>query len=363
MEEKTTLADIDKAMAVKTASGDGIDWYSADAPGLELNGFYWRKPGEPFRRLPLDAYISQGVNYLSWHTSGGMLRFRTDSPEIQVHAVLSRNDRMDHMAMTGTMGFDLYHGSGTQKFFKGTTRFQYDQNEYTFAVLNQGKTGEMREYTLHFPLYSGVEKFELGLTGGSILEKPTPWKDPRPIVVYGTSIQQGGCATRPGMSHTNQMSRMLNRPFINLAFSGSGKGEPEIAKILADIKDPAMYILDYDANAEVEGLNATLRTFIEILREKHPETPILQVSRLLYAEEFLNPNEYSEKRIYAKNRLIEEMYRGKVYGIPKCGTVGDVEAITGESLYEAWEHLLKTAFIRVFHLFFGASSRASILPS
>lgn len=57
--------------------------------------------------------------------------------------------------------------------------------------------------------------------------------------------------------------------------------------------------------------------------------------------------EISEKRIYAKNRLIEEMYKGEAYGVPKCGTVEDVEKITGESLYRAWENMLKKAYVRV----------------
>lgn len=57
--------------------------------------------------------------------------------------------------------------------------------------------------------------------------------------------------------------------------------------------------------------------------------------------------EISEKRIYAKNRLIEEMYKGEAYGVPKCGTVEDVEKITGESLYKAWENMLKKAYVRV----------------
>lgn len=57
--------------------------------------------------------------------------------------------------------------------------------------------------------------------------------------------------------------------------------------------------------------------------------------------------EISEKRIYAKNRLIGEMYKGEAYGVPKCGTASDVEKITGKSLYMAWENMLKKAFIRV----------------
>ena len=57
--------------------------------------------------------------------------------------------------------------------------------------------------------------------------------------------------------------------------------------------------------------------------------------------------EMSEKRIYAKNRLIEEMYKGSCYGTPKCGTVEDIEAITETSLYEMWQKMLATAYIRV----------------
>ena len=57
--------------------------------------------------------------------------------------------------------------------------------------------------------------------------------------------------------------------------------------------------------------------------------------------------EMSEKRIYAKNRLIEEMYKGEAYGIPKCGTVEDVEKITVESLFTAWRNMLETAYIRI----------------
>ena len=57
--------------------------------------------------------------------------------------------------------------------------------------------------------------------------------------------------------------------------------------------------------------------------------------------------EMAEKRVYAKNRLISEMYKGDAYGISKCGTVSQVEEITGEALYEAWVNMLKTAFVRV----------------
>ena len=55
----------------------------------------------------------------------------------------------------------------------------------------------------------------------------------------------------------------------------------------------------------------------------------------------------AQKRVYAKKRLIEEMYKGEAYGLAKCGTEEQVEAITGQSLYTAWEKLLSTAYLRV----------------
>ncbi len=57
--------------------------------------------------------------------------------------------------------------------------------------------------------------------------------------------------------------------------------------------------------------------------------------------------EISEKRIYARKRLIEEMYKGKPYGVSKCGTEEEVEKITGQSLYKAWREVLSHAFLRV----------------
>lgn len=321
------IAKFDKAMGFKNETLDGMDWYSVDAPCVELNGFYWRKPGEGFRRIPFDSKISDGVDFLAWSTAGAMLRFKTDSQEIKVNVKVNHTCRMDHMSHIGIMGFDIYLGSGSAKTYAGSTRFNHNQDEYNVKLLNPFPTKKMREFTIHFPLYSGVDFFRLGVTEGAVVELPTPWKDPRPVVVYGTSIQQGGCASRPGMCHTNQMSRMLNRPFINLAFSGSGKGEPEMAELIAQIENPAIFVLDYDANAHCDGLEATLSNFIDTLRKSHPETPILLVSKLPFFTEFRECPEYNEERFrYTSIHMTELKHRREM---------GDqnIHFLDGTSLY------------------------------
>ena len=63
--------------------------------------------------------------------------------------------------------------------------------------------------------------------------KPLPVRRDKPVLVYGTSIAQGGVASRPGLAWTALLERKLDRPVINLAFSGNGRLEPEVLDLIA----------------------------------------------------------------------------------------------------------------------------------
>ena len=259
-------------------------------PDFVLEGLYFDNGKNNFNRLPEGTFISGRVHDLSVNTAGVLLRFKTDSSSIGVRAkiTVTMDTNADHMAQTASKGFDLYYGVPGSSVFAGVSRFEAGATQYTSTLLTlPDPEKEMHEYTLHFPLYAGVESFELLLDAEARIGKPSPRKDPRPVVVYGTSIQQGGCASRPGMCHTNIMSRTLNRPFLNFGFSGGGNGESQMAQILASIENPALYVLDYDANAGVEGLKNTLTPFMDILRSAHRDTPVLLVSKTPYGREFL----------------------------------------------------------------------------
>ncbi len=58
-------------------------------------------------------------------------------------------------------------------------------------------------------------------------------------------------------------------------------------------------------------------------------------------------NESSDKRLYARQQMLSAMFSEDVYGLPKCGTEEEVNAITGESLYSAWINMLESAYLRV----------------
>lgn len=157
-------------------------------------------------------------------------------------------------------------------------------------------------------------------------------------------------------------------PFI---LTSCSKKYPDFSRL--NYKLNKLYGARLDASTEKYGDYQLLRMKISVINDRYNldgESLVSQAAELLlglifepntpdnaFLESDLNrekrkaiehiKGEISEKRIYAKNRLIEEMYRGSAYGIPKCGRVEDVEKITGENLYEAWKQMLKTAFIRV----------------
>lgn len=292
-DDYSNFKDIDPNMAFRPADGDGIAWHLPFEAPMQLNGFAWFNQYHLYHRLPEEkpeevtqypggkkitvAAKDCGAYQLSPHTAGGQIRFRTNSSQFQIKGTMLNCGGMDHMAFTGSAGFDLYlNCNGTWKCF-GVTRTDHYKQDFSATIVS-GVTREVRDVIINFPLYNGVTSLAIGLDADAVLEAPTPFVDERPVVWYGTSIQQGGCASRPGMCSSNILSRMLNREVINLAFSGSGRGEPEIAKMLADIPNPSLYIIDYTWNTDPEALKITLPMLLDIIRAAHPDTPLLLVT-------------------------------------------------------------------------------------
>ena len=294
-EKKLAVEKYDRNMAVEAVQQEKMKWFSADTAPMRLTGFYFRKKGDVFRRFPQDDKLPGAVNVLSWHTAGGQLSFISDTGKINIKVTLGHESLMYHCTKIGSSGFDLYMGKpGEKQYFCQSSRMLVKDDSYETNMF-EAVPGVMREFTINFPLYSGVDSFEIGFSEGAVILPPSPWKDERPVVVYGTSITQGGCANRPGMAYTNIMSRRLNRPFLNFGFSGSGRGEPYVFEQLAKIKDPAMFILDYEANTGKDGMFATLSNGIDILRAKHPETPIMVVSKFHFNGEYVTTGDIDKR--------------------------------------------------------------------
>ena len=140
-----------------------------------------------------------------------------------------------------------------------------------------GRDRKMRDITLYLPLYKAVTIHELSLDADAQLEPATGYAISKPIVYYGSSITQGGCASNPGGSCQAILERKLDADFVNLGFSGNGLGEPALAEAICEL-DPSCIVLDFWGNPSAEQYAAALPVFVDILRRKWPRLPILVTS-------------------------------------------------------------------------------------
>ncbi|MEX2512298.1 MAG: SGNH/GDSL hydrolase family protein [Cyclobacteriaceae bacterium] len=281
-----------------------------------IHGQAWE--GIKYHRLPDEAEksVRSPVWHLSRHSAGVKLRFNTNADRIKVRYTVKGNLDMPHMPATGVSGLDLYTKNKNEDWIwvKGNYSFK-DTIQYEF-VLNDGYVGS-REFDLYLPLYNEVLELEIG-TGEkfefSFLEKN---KSKLPILVYGTSIAHGACASRPGMAWTAILERKINQPLINLGFSGNGQLEKPIIDYMSQTES-LLYVLDCIPNlvrdefSEEEVTNRILQA-VRQLKGSRPEVPILLVEHAGYMDEWVNfdrKEAYKVRNEWTKNAFKTLIWEG-----------------------------------------------------
>ena len=279
-----------------------------DAKQFPLIGKISEKTETRYERIPVSikGKCRQPVWSLGKNTSGLAVRFRSNSTSVSAKWKLLNNNRMNHMTDTGIKGLDLYAWEDNRWQFVNSARPDGIENEKN--IINNMNPKE-REFMLSLPLYDGITHLEIGIDSLAYIEKPaSPFpRTDNPIIIYGTSITQGGCATRPGMSYANILERKLNREIINLGFSGNGKLDYEIAEIMSERQDAAMFVLDFIPNVHASEITEKLSTFIQILRSKNPATPIVLVETVIFPHALFDQNTYEV--VTLKNKTLHKEFR------------------------------------------------------
>ena len=286
-----------------------IRWYNPKEKPFRISGFAWFDKEERYLRLPAqsDYDIPARVDELATNTSGGQISFRTNASKLELKVELNDAASLGNMATSGQCGFDVYVGEPGQQMYYATAfpsllDQSFEKTIWDFNSSSLHSKEHLREVTLNFPLYQGVEEVLIGTNPNAIIEPPTSYSSDKRVIFYGTSITQGASASRPGMSYTNILSRRFNLEFINLGFSGSGRGEQGVALTIREIERPACFVLDYEANVSYKEYQDTLIPFIETYREYHPHIPIIIISRIPFVrdkaigeyEDYQNRREYSK---------------------------------------------------------------------
>jgi hypothetical protein len=331
------------SVAFSQEKNDTLKWTDAMELGMEGRG--WNNDSLYYNRLPSKAegIVPPSVWNLSKQTAGLYVHFISDANTIKAKWGLTSDALgMPHFAPTGVSGLDLYVKMPNNSWhWLGVGKPKQVEN---IETLVEGMPVGKREYLLYLPLYNGIKYLEIGIPQESQIEKAPPFSG-KPIVFYGTSIIQGGCASRAGMCSTAILGRRLNREIINLGFSGSGRMEPELATFLSEL-DPAIYFIDCMPNLKADEIAVRVEPFIRILRKVHPETPIVLAEGVIYNDAFLVKDRYlkntsnNEALRNAYENLIKSGVRNLYYQIAE-GQVG----LDGEGTVDG-VHLTDLGFMR-----------------
>jgi hypothetical protein len=293
---------------VHAESAPTLQHISFPDPRLKVYGLPWFSEDQPvLRRLPLRLKdrFRPPVWDLAQDPSGGRIRFRTDSTTISIVAENPGFSNMHHMTSVGENGFDLYIG---RDYLNSAWPDPSGKINKEWRVSSERK---MRDITLYLPLYKAVTIHEIILDSEARLEPATPYAVSKPIVYYGSSITQGGCASNPGGSCQAILERRLNADFVNLGFSGNGLGEPALAEAICEL-DPSCIVLDFWGNPSAEQYAAALPVFVDILRKKFSSLPILVTSPFYFPAEAIGgevAHQASAKRASARE-FVEKRRKG-----------------------------------------------------
>lgn len=284
--------NVDKNFQIRSNTTGNVYWFNPlENNNVTLYGFPFIDKEKSYKRIPslFQDNLPVNIKNLATNTAGGQIHFYTNSSKLAIDVTLTSVSQLSGMTVTAQSGFDIYVGSSYDNLkFYDASRLPLTATNYTYSF-DLHSNGNEQLIVINFPLYNGVSQLQLGINENSTL-RPARFPNNGRVVIYGTSITQGGCASRPGLSFPNILSRKFKKEFVNYGFSGNAFGEIEVASIVSNIDNVDLFILDYEANAGTNGLlYKTLEDFIKTIRNKYPTTKIIVLSRIKYLFDEIYP--------------------------------------------------------------------------
>lgn len=269
-----------------------LTWHPVGTDSWNVEGRAWpdEKRLRYFDRLPASAEgkVTTPVWDLSRDSASMVARFKTNADTIWVDYTLrSAIVGKAHMPATGVSGVDLYardeQDGGKWKWVQVT---KPTGPKVRAALITDLRPG-LREYAAYLPLYNGIETLSIGVPPDAQFESLAP-RTEKPVVFYGTSITHGASASRPGMVHTAILGRRLDRPVVNLGFSGNGKMDAAVGDFLTRL-DAAVFVIDCLPNMQPPMVTERTIPLVKQLRAAHPTTPIVLVEDRRFSNAWITP--------------------------------------------------------------------------
>ena len=251
----------------------GLPWFAENSPAT------WRLPKRARQK------VRQPVWSLGRFPAGARIRFTSNTSQLRIRIHATRVQGLSKMSAIGGQGLDVYVNGAYWSSVAVAKRGQEEKVFFTDA-------GDKKKHiTIYLPTFQELRIEAIGVDQGAELTAPKAFALKRPVVFYGSSILQGACSSRPGMSYPAILARMLNVDYVNLGFSGNGRGEKEVTALLSEI-DASCFVFDLGKSYRRQG-SAAYSAMLAAIRSRHPKIPMICITPIISTRE-LHQKGYAE---------------------------------------------------------------------
>jgi hypothetical protein len=315
------MSEIDKNFSYGNKFPGKTDLYRIPDPRFSLYGVKYYE-GEGFLRMPLSVAkeVSDNIEILAHHTSGGRLFFKTNSKLIGIRVRYKYLTKLSNAELSAS-GFVLIEEIGENRKYVKILPPSFNADEgYNFVAdvseyLNDKDSDEMRSYILYFPICQRVAELAVELEEGSRVERVEKYGDTLPFLYYGSSVTEGFCAGRADNTYEAFIEKWTGVDFINLGFSGNGKGEDRMIEYLSGIKC-SVFVCDYNhSGIDLDYFERQIEKLYRSFRGAQPTTPILFMSKTcIFTDKDRLDNANSDKviRHVTQEKIIYKTYSDAV---------------------------------------------------
>lgn len=306
------LSDLDNHFRQSSLEGNWR-WFSVNE--MKIGGKGWNHTACHFSRLPAEFQndVREVIWELSQHSAGIYIDFETEATSLAARWSLRFETSLaEQMPATTIGGLDLYGWNSGEWTWCATGQFNsFKQNE---SILLEGMEKSLHRFRLYLPLYNGIDRLEIGVPEGYSIDQASPLAR-QTYCIYGTSIVQGGCASRAGMSYPAILGRLTGAEIINLGFSGNARMEPELVNILAEV-NANTFILDPLPNMSAHLIKERYLSFVQTLHKRRPDAELVLVEQLPRQSGWIRPDHARE--VSEKNAILRTIYDNLKQTIPTC---------------------------------------------
>ena len=318
----------DKNLVQQQADSSNLTWFDPKDGACSVEGLPWFKENQDYGRLPkqIRPTLRETLDWVAMQPSGVAFRFRSNSNRLAIDCRFMRKERFRSNPLLSESGFDVYIGRGKQQRF--LTNLSIEEARLKMDAACALPAGE-HDICIYAPILNPIKSITFGIEATASL-KPVRALAHKPILFYGSSITQGFCCSRPGLTYPAQVCRHLGAGLINMGFGGNARGDKVVAQQFAQLAQAghiSAFVYDYDHNSRnLQELRKTHEAFFKIIRKAAPRLPILILS---------SPNHYKNPEFFQKRfEVIQRTYQ-------RAKDAGDkhVQLLPGKRFYASLNHV------------------------